>query len=238
MNSLDLSVILTAHREGLLVGVSAQSALAAISTAELLDIRTEMIVVLDRADELTASTAKNALGSRARYIATDEGDPGAARNIGIAAARGTCAAFLDGDDLWSENWLADGWSFNQQRPDAIAHAACLLYFGRKRNLFWHADSETALCDQGYLAWSNYWDALSLARTEIYRGIPFRRNDLHLGFGHEDWHWNRVTLNMGIAHKPVPGTIHFKRVRPGSQMEKVAAAAGETWPCGSNDRAPT
>ena len=91
------------------------------------------------------------------------------------------------------------------------------------------DSENGLCDTSYLAWMNYWDAMSFARTELYRRYPFRKNDLELGFGHEDWHWNAWTLSEGVHHKPVPKTMHFKRSRSSSQMSKVERAGGVSWP---------
>ena len=89
----------------------------------------------------------------------------------------------------------------------------------------------AMNEPDYLAWLNYWDAMSMAATAIYRRHPFRSNDLALGFGHEDWHWNRMTLAAGHAHRPVPGTMHFKRRRSGSQMARVAGADGVSWPVG-------
>ncbi|BAF87519.1 MULTISPECIES: glycosyltransferase family A protein [Azorhizobium] len=226
---VDITVVITAHGEGIIAGQSAKSAEAAIAEAERGGLRCEIVVVLDRADELTSSVLREALGDRARYAISDAGDPGGARNRGVAEARGTTVAFLDADDLWSSNWLKAGFAQITARPDTIAHSACNLVFGGKRMLWWHTDSEIALCDGAYLAWGNFWDALTIARTEIYRRFPFRANDLRLGFGHEDWHWNVMTLRNGVAHKPVPGTMHFKRARRGSQMEAVERVSGLPWP---------
>lgn len=225
----DITVVITAHREGLIAAQSARSAEVAVGAATARGLRVETLVVLDRADALTADVLRAALDDRARFLATDEGDPGGARNRGVAAATGRTVAFLDADDLWSRNWLIAGHTLIEARPDAIGHSACNLVFGRKRVLWWHTDSESALCDPAYLGWTNYWDALTIARTEIYRRFPFRRNDLRTGFGHEDWHWNVVTQRAGIPHKPVPGTMHFKRARGGSQMESVDRVGGVPWP---------
>lgn len=227
--SFDISVVITAHREGLIAAQSARSAEDAVAEAARHGLRCETVVVLDRADALTTDVLHNALGQRARYLISDEGDPGGARNRGVEAAAGETVAFLDADDLWSRNWLAAGHAQIVARPDSVAHSACNLVFGRKRLLWWHTDSETALFDPAYLGWTNYWDALTIARTEIHRRFPFRANDLRRGFGHEDWHWNIVTLRNGIPHKPVPGTMHFKRARGGSQMEAVDRVAGVPWP---------
>jgi glycosyltransferase involved in cell wall biosynthesis len=225
----DISVILTAHREGILVGATAQSALAAVAVAAQAGLNCELIVVLDRADDLTTRTVRACFGASARIFETDYGDPGLARNHGIQAANGICATFLDGDDFWSENWLVECWKNSSLRPDAVFHSACNLVFGLKRLLFWHIDSEIALCDHSYLDWTNYWDALSFARTGVYRRFPFRSNDLKLRFGHEDWHWNAWTVSEGVPHKPAAGTMHFKRARRGSQMGLVDGIGGFRWP---------
>ncbi len=229
MTQPDISIIMTAHREGFLAGATGRSVQAAMNHAQAGGLNCEVIVVLDRADPLTGQVLHEVFGASARYVSSDAGDPGQARNRGIEEAHGLCSAFLDGDDLWSENWLTAAWAMSAQRPDAVLHSACNLVFGHRRMIFWHADSETALCELSYMSWLNYWDALSFARTGLYRAHPFRANDLPLGFGHEDWHWNVVTLAAGIPHKPVPNTMHFKRAREGSQMSRVAQVNGIRWP---------
>lgn len=231
----DISVILTAHREGALVGASIRSAIAAIHHARDTDgLNCEIIAILDRTDQITRRTMQHGLSTLGdtldvRIEETDEGDPGQVRNHGVKLAKGTCATFLDGDDLWSGNWLSAAWALCKERPDAVAQSMVNITFGGEKNLWWHMDSESALFDPDYLMWSNYWDAMSFAHTDIYRQTPFRANDLKLGFGHEDWHWSVITHAKGIPHKPVPETIHFKRRRKGSQMSLVDRADGVIWP---------
>lgn len=226
----DITVVITAHREGPLAGPSIRSGLAAIEHVKKshgLDV--EIIVVMDRADAATKAMFRNALGEAATMLETDFGDPGQARNHAVSNASGEVISFLDGDDLWSENWLTEGWQFCAARPDAIGHCACIVTFGEVHGLWWHIDSEGGLFQPEYLQWSNYWDAMAIARTEVYRSNPFRANDLKLGFGHEDWHLNCATIARGIAHAPVPRTIHFKRRRSGSQMSLVEKSDSTVWP---------
>ncbi|MCR9089039.1 MAG: glycosyltransferase family 2 protein [Rhodobacteraceae bacterium] len=225
----DISIVITAHREGLLSAPCGKSALLAKQAAEAEGLRCQTIVVLDRADELTSSVLHELFGEGAVYLETDEGDPGQSRNRGVEQASGTCVSFLDGDDLWSENWLVESYRCYLERPDVVYHPACLMRFGDERLLFWHVDSECRLCDPEYLLWSNYWDAMSFAEASIFRKYPFKANDLALGFGHEDWHWSAWTLQDGVQHKPVAETIHFKRGRPGSQMSQVNSIGGVSWP---------
>lgn len=216
----DVTLILTAHREGYLSGVSARSLLASQEHAVRNGLHCEIVVVLDRSDDLTRNTLHGALGGQARFFDTDLGDPALSRNYAIQQARGRFSTFLDGDDLWSRAWVTKAVEFGQSRPDAILQSACNIFFGDVNGLWWHVDSESPLCDPGYLRWMNYWDAMTMAETEIYRSYPYRANAINEGFGHEDWHWNIMTLGAGVSHKSVPGTVHFKRRRGGTQSGLV------------------
>lgn len=224
----DITVILNAHREGILAGPSVTSARAAIARAEAEGLKVEMIAVLDRSDATTTACLRQALGGLAPIEEVDLGDPARSRNHGVTLARGRFTAFLDADDLWSENWLTAAHAAARTRPEVIWHSHGNIVFGEERHMWWHVDSEGALAAPDYMTWANYWDALSFAATAIYRATPFRPNDLKLGFGHEDWHWNVATLAKGHPHKPVPGTLHFKRRRRGSQMAEVEKHDATIW----------
>jgi len=231
---VDISIIITAHREGVIAGTTARSACQAIERARAeAGLSAEVILVFDNASRDTVDVLEHGFAgfedATVRRLDVSVGDPGQARNEGIAAATGTASTFLDSDDLWSSNWLVAAHALNQKRPDAVLHSACNVVFGQRRTLWWHVDSEGPLFDERYLAWGNYWDAMSFARTEIYREHLFAPNDLKLGFGHEDWHWAALTYANGIAHKPVPDTLHFKRSRAGSQMSLVDAAGAVVRP---------
>tara|TARA_B110001454_G_scaffold195423_1_gene197693 strand:- start:2455 stop:3177 length:723 start_codon:yes stop_codon:yes gene_type:complete len=230
-SAFDISIIITGHREGLLSAMSIKSALRCAELAAAKNLSCEFIVVLDNVDLCTDETVSNAFANidHVHVIKTEYGDPGLARNRGLSVATGTCSTLLDADDLWSENWLVDAFPFIQHRPDAIAHSACNVAFGGWSNVWWHMDSELDSFDRHYLDWGNYWDALIFARTDLLRKYPYRANDMILGFGHEDWDWNRITIDAGVPHKPVPDTIHFKRKRFDSQSMKVYAVEGSPWP---------
>ena len=78
----------------------------------------EVIGILDRADEATSAAFDDALGQDGalarlavgRVVATDHGDPGAARNEGVRLARGAWVCLLDADNLPSRSWLRDAYA--------------------------------------------------------------------------------------------------------------------------------
>ncbi len=79
----------------------------------------EAIVVDDESDDGTAQIAARYAerDDRFRYIRRENGGASAARNTGIAAARGRWLAFLDGDDWWAPDLLSHLTALVRDEPD-------------------------------------------------------------------------------------------------------------------------
>lgn len=126
-----ITAILTAHKEGVLLGPSLSSFLAAIGEARPAGLATEGIVMLDRPDATTRAQAATA-PAEICVMECDVGDPGLARNAGAEAAAGGFVAYLDGDDLWSSNWLRDAHAFcSAQAEPIVAHSQMTLFLAMK-----------------------------------------------------------------------------------------------------------
>jgi glycosyltransferase involved in cell wall biosynthesis len=227
---IQISAIMTAHREGLLAGPSIASFNEAILAARNRGLVVEAIVILDRSDDLTRSIFDACRVDGYQLFMTDSGDPALSRNFGASVAKGKFISFLDADDLWSQNWLVESFKFCSVLERAtICHSECNVIFGDEKHIWFHMDSEDEDFEPDFLRVSNYWDSMSFGKREIFVRYPFIKNDVSAGFGHEDWHWNCVTLAEGISHRPVPGTIHAKRRRGGSQSARCAQNDVVIWP---------
>ena len=110
--ALTVSVVIPTYNRAHLVARAVASALANVSPGD------EVIVVDDGSTDDTAAELA-AFGDRIRAIQGRHAGAGAARNTGIASARGDLVAFLDSDDEWMPNKLALQRALFEARPDVL-----------------------------------------------------------------------------------------------------------------------
>ena len=226
----DISAVITAHTEGPMAGLSFRSLLDAVGVARADGVTVEVLVVLDAPDPATREAFSEAEQLGCRVIEVSYGDQGPVRNEAASRASGRYVAFLDADDLWSENWLAEAYRMCESDPGrVIAHPAVNWFFGGTNYVYFLTDQTDPGFDPAYLRVANYWDTLCLAPVAAYRDIPFLTRDLAEGFAYEDWHWNMETVAAGFVHRVAPDTLHFKRRRVRSQTVEATANKSLTRP---------
>lgn len=86
----------------------------------------ELIVVDDGSEEPVADVLGDVDDPRLRTIRVEHGGPGAARNAGIAAARGTHLRFLDADDVVEDGSTARLLALAGDRTDVVAYGPTLV----------------------------------------------------------------------------------------------------------------
>jgi hypothetical protein len=229
----DVTVTVNFHREG----AFALSALASledlVKVARAAGISVETQAILDRPDELT----RHIIGVRGRAIDQVQevslGDLGLSRNAGTSLAHGQFLAFLDGDDLWGEQWLRTAFAAATAPTaplDVIWHPECLYVFSEpdfdglpRPALRLLQSSDTPGFNPAMLIFANVWSANTLASRELYLRFPYRAVDSRRGIGIDDWSWNLETIAAGIHHRVVPGTVHLIR-RKRESLDRQNAAA--------------
>jgi glycosyltransferase involved in cell wall biosynthesis len=225
-DTCDISVVVNAHREGLLLLPSLRSAAASIEQAEKLGLRCELVVALDRPDDLTREMAAHAgtLVKSVLNLQLDFGDLGESRNSAVKQSRGKYVAFLDGDDLFCSTWLRDAFGFAESDARLLVlHPDFSLYFGPTPHVFKHVGMDDPSYETAMLAFTNLWTALCFAPRDLLLRCPYPRTDLSRQVGYEDWGWNMRVVAEGALHLTVPRTFHVVRQKAISLVRQTSAA---------------
>ncbi|RYF46053.1 MAG: glycosyltransferase, partial [Cytophagaceae bacterium] len=185
----------------------------------------ELVPVLDRPDEQTRSLIERRWHHLAPIV-TDFGDPGLARNMGINHACGDYIAIVDGDDLVSENWFKDACAMNIKNKDCVLHPEKNVCFGRASIIFSHPDQRDEVFDMTSLSTDNYWTSLCFASRKVFEACPYMSTPENSAYGYEDWHWNCEIMYRGYAHRTVPGTAHFIRLKSVGSRNTQSVAKGK------------
>ena len=156
----------------------------------------EVIVIDDGSTDDGADTIADLAGDRLRIIRQDNAGVGAARNRGIAEARGDWVALVDADDLWYPSHLATLAAVAQRYPQAD-----LVSTGFAR---W---SEGAVRPQAGESHQRLFDLFTDPRTDLLSAssVALRRTAFlaNTGFdtfpmGEDTEFWVRFALDHGFA----------------------------------------
>ena len=212
--------MITAHKEGNLLLPTIVSANDAIDEclAQFPEVNVQKYIFLDNPDALTYEIASSISSEHKFTLLTgSEGDPGLARMNAISKTKEDFIALLDGDDLWSENWLMEAVKsyYTDGHELTVYHPEYNLIFGGANQLVRQGCSEDPFYNTEFLRFTNYWDALCFCHRSVFEHVPIPGNRKEEGFEHEDFLWNCLTIEKGVSHKLVKDTIHFKRRRSGS-----------------------
>lgn len=225
MSEADLSVVMTAHDETVVSGPTMASAEAAIAAAERAGLTVERVVALDSPTPACHAYFHQPAFAAWRTEVLELGDVGATRNRMAELAKGELLAFLDSDDLFSENWLSDGCRRLQQAAAAgeraIAHPELNWLFDAAASVFVKPEQSDPLFSPYYFYGSNYYDSLCLAPRSAHLEVPYVRRALDQGFSYQDWQFNIETMARGWRHVVVRDTIIFKRRRDRSLVTESA-----------------
>lgn len=211
-NNFDISVIITAHHEGRLAHHSMKSVFRAIDYSKKYDVKTQVIVVLDRPDELTSGYFSQYKNSDILIEQTDFGDPGLSRNHGVICSSGKYIAFLDADDLFGKTWLKAAYEQAQKTDEyKVFHPQYVIGFGQENFVAKYVGMDDKEFFLGNMLEYNCWNSVHfLTARVLLLENPFVKTPTDSGFGYEDWHWNCEVIAKGVHISVVPETCVFYR----------------------------
>lgn len=228
---VDCSIVLTLHRECQYVNRTLQSLQEACEFASSGGISTELIIVLDKADEFTARTARSFCfypSTDIRFIEVENGSLGLSRNDGICMARGEFIATADGDDLVSFNIID---SMVRQaastKEKILFFPQFLIGFGSKYFVCRYYDLKDVFSMS--LFSSHPYISRIFGRKEIFQDKKYIDLRLTSGYAYEDWHYNCESVASGVDLRIAKGTSLFYRQRSNSLLSQANAISARHIP---------
>jgi glycosyltransferase involved in cell wall biosynthesis len=225
---LNITALVTLHREGCMAQPSLRSLHQCAQFARDAGYSTEVLAVLDSADAETRRVAQTFASSHpgVTLVEVEVRDLSLARNAGAQAARGEMLATHDGDDLYSENWLAASAGELARRERSILHPELTVVFGEYTYYFWQFDQTDPKQYRPHaMLRVNFWNACSFAARSTYLDHPYLVARVGEGYGYEDWHWNCETIASGFVHGVTPQTVRFERRKTSGSLNNAHTAAG-------------
>jgi glycosyltransferase involved in cell wall biosynthesis len=226
---LNITALVTLHREGCLAHPTLRSLHHCAEFARSRGYSSELLLVLDSPDAETRRVA-HAFAAKHSHVVLCEvevRDLSLARNAGVQAAHGEWLGTHDGDDLYSTNWLADCAARSEgESRSIILHPELTVVFGQTNWYFWQFDQTDVEHYRPHAMMRvNFWNACSFSRRRVYLENPYQVARVgEAGFGFEDWHWNCETIAAGGVHLVTPRTIRFERRKAVGSLNNAHTAA--------------
>lgn len=220
MSGIDISLILTLHREGKYLLRALRSLKEAAEYAQAQGLKVELIAVLDRADELTKRIlVESDAGAFDRFqcVEVDHGSAGLSRNDGFAIAAGRYIMFHDGDDLISFNFISGLFQAAERHgPYTIVAPEWLMQFGDH----YCTVQLVSLEDITPLSFVHLHPFISrtLFRRDLFEKLQYASVPPTTGYAYADWHFNANAVALGYTFKVAEDAILFYRRRPGSVLD--------------------
>jgi glycosyltransferase involved in cell wall biosynthesis len=211
-SSIDLSIIITVHAEGILLHKTLASVRRALNPLHAAGAQTEIIIHVDNATPETQTYLRahkaNLEGTHVYH--NTFGDLGSSRNFAVSKAVGRYVTFIDADDLMSEKWLVRAYKFLEKHPrgEYVAHTESTVEFGSADSVVIKHGEINQATDTLLLVFSNRWNSIIMAPRELLNEEKYVANSP--GYGYEDWQLNTRFVLRGIHNVLIPETAIFVR----------------------------
>ena len=162
----------------------------------------EVIVLDDGSTDNTANIAK--IVADVKYIYQERRGAVAARNAGIATARGHLITFLDADDLWPANRLSLQAGFHEANPEvgySVGKHRAFLEPGVKRP-FWLRKKFLSNDEVGYF------NGTLMVRKEVFDTVGCFDSRYR---GAEGGEWFVRAMEAGVRKSVLPHILLYRRI---------------------------
>ena len=210
---VDFSAIITAHNEGLLAHKTMRSVLAGLKKITEAKYTYEIIIHIDNGDKTTRDYfSRYKKDKDVKIFENSFGDTGSSRNFAVEKSSGKYIAFLDADDLMSDNWFVNAIKeLEKAEVETVVYPEAVLTFGLdlKNNVLsiqkpsYGKEKDTIL-----MLGENRWCSVVMGKRETFQKIPYKK--LGLGYSHEDYVFNIEIIENNINQVIAKDTVLFYR----------------------------
>jgi hypothetical protein len=222
MHRIDVSVVVTLHRERQYLARTLASLSEAAAFACAHGIAVELVAVLDCADCATTAVFRNADLSgfaNTQAVEVEFGSVSLSRNAGCSVAAGTYIDVIDGDDLVSYSSIVLMFAEAEQHgPTAVLVPKFSFGFGARYytvEYFSQHDISAIGIVKYPLFTAKIFAHRSLFAQNQYLDLPLSR-----GYAYEDWHFNCNAMALGYRFVAVENTVLFYRQRWDSRNHRA------------------
>ncbi|MBM6596243.1 glycosyltransferase family 2 protein [Microvirga pudoricolor] len=214
MQRIDVSVVLSLHREGKFLARTLSSLAVAADYARRRGKAVELVAVFDRTDAVTREIFEAAdltAFSAVRQTNIMAGSLSLSRNAGIAEATGEYIETADGDDLVSYSFIDRMCEEAAKLGDgAILVPKYIFGFGYRYRLGEYFNQDQ-IHPEAMLKHHLYSSKI-VAHRSLFEKLRFTHVPASSGYAYEDWHFNCEAMALGYRFHAVEGTVLFYRQR--------------------------
>ncbi|MFZ5520034.1 MAG: glycosyltransferase [Pseudomonadota bacterium] len=213
--SIDVSLVLNAHREAHYITRTLRSIYDQVIFARHHGLSCELIVVLDDPDPVTEGAFDNwdyGFLTTHTILRIHERSLARARNYGCRTAQGKYVALLDADDLWSYNSLVEKVRTAQHQPRTIILPEYVYAFGDRHFLcrYQTANPRALIDNHPYIS-------QIFAPRALWAELEYAHPDVSRDYAYEDWHFHCESIAKGWNFDSAPSTVLFYRQHARSIM---------------------
>lgn len=212
----DVTINITAHSEGYYLYRTLESVVVMRKVASKDGINCLIQIHLDNADSLTTEIANKFIAANKDSVvyANHFGDASASRNFLIENTSSKYTLFIDGDDLFTENFISVAYKTAQKfNKPCIVSSEDIVKFDKSIDPYIFRVESTVNKPgiKSALFEMNLYISQNLVTTEIFKNCQYEPNMGNYGF--EDWHWNTKAIDKGYEFLVAVDTVFFYRQKP-------------------------
>ncbi|GAB2027636.1 glycosyltransferase [Lactovum odontotermitis] len=211
MSQTDLSIIITAHSEGILLHKTLLNVFRALRDLDN-RLTNEIILHLDVPTKETEDYVKRQEKGLLKDVIIFRNkfkDLGVSRNFAISKAKGEIVAIIDGDDLYSENYFSLAIEeLRKSEVPAIIHSKYIVNFERFDDIIETFGSDGSSLDILKFLSGNRWTSNIITYRKILLENPYIKSEGCLAF--EDYLLNVELTDKGYKHLVVDTALFYRK----------------------------